>query len=332
MNKDEHPKLKIGWIFNKKKRKKFMEPFKEFLNSHNVECISIPIDDSNVHLYPQVDILLHKITDDMSNTKDPESQNRSRNLKKYIELRKPQGMRVVEDYDAVETLLDRNKFNSVLQSISNDSNFDLHIPEYVMIDQNDDVERIINNHQINFPLLCKTSIAVGEAASHQMAVVFSVGQLRQIQNGEDGTGASYPPHERVATPFMAQELINHDGTLNKIYTIRHYTKNIRKPSLKNMDPSLYSAPLLFYSQDPLPSDLRPDPATPLADPPEPERLEQIASALREKLGLDLIGIDLIRDSDSGRLYVIDVNYLPSYQGVDNAFGRILEYFYYLQSS
>jgi len=41
----------------------------------------------------------------------------------------------------------------------------------------------------------------------------------------------------------------------------------------------------------------------------------IASAIAETLNLTLFGFDLLRDSESGQLYIVDLNYFPGYSGV-----------------
>jgi hypothetical protein len=42
--------------------------------------------------------------------------------------------------------------------------------------------------------------------------------------------------------------------------------------------------------------------------------------------LNLLGYDLITDTYTGKHYVVDVNYLPSFRGVDDYFERLLKYF------
>jgi len=62
-------------------------------------------------------------------------------------------------------------------------------------------------------------------------------------------------------------------------------------------------------------------------PELPEELLALTVAeLKHRLGVDLFGVDLIRDSETGNYLIIDVNFCPGYYGVSNVFEKLLDLF------
>lgn len=59
--------------------------------------------------------------------------------------------------------------------------------------------------------------------------------------------------------------------------------------------------------------------------PSQKVAEKLVKALREDLGVDLFGVDIIFDQRTGFYSVIDVNYFPSYRGVHGAMEWILQH-------
>jgi glutathione synthase/RimK-type ligase-like ATP-grasp enzyme len=61
-------------------------------------------------------------------------------------------------------------------------------------------------------------------------------------------------------------------------------------------------------------------------PPPKELISSVAKAIGETAGLSLFGFDIIRDSASGKYAVIDLNFFPSYRGVDGWNSALLKLF------
>ena len=145
-----------------------------------------------------------------------------------------------------------------------------------------------------FPAMVKSLVASGSLSAHDMAVVWSVKDIDQF-----------------TYPLYVQEYINHDGTIFKIYVLGEHNFTVTRVSLPNFAPE-YQAPMKFNSQDwkhQLPPELTKD-YTGKRQEPSREVIAGASKSVSELLGLSLFGFDVIENVDTGRLAIIDVNYLP----------------------
>lgn len=56
-----------------------------------------------------------------------------------------------------------------------------------------------------------------------------------------------------------------------------------------------------------------------------DRFDHISSKLRHAMGIDLFGYDCVIDNKTGKCFVVDINYLPGYSGVQDLFRLLFEY-------
>jgi hypothetical protein len=196
------------------------------------------------------------------------------------------------------------------------------------------------------PLVLKPRVACGVPEAHQMALIFAPDGL--IDPG-------------VPAPGIAQEYIDHDGVIWKVYVAGERAFFVERPSTPNLraacvgggnDGGRTPDVVAFDSLASLPTSLpwvqtqspyrmagsdaaaakERSPAASIepenesdadavrgsAHPVVPALVNILASVFREQLGLTLFGFDLVWDAAAGELVVLDLNYLPSYKGVEGA--------------
>jgi hypothetical protein len=154
--------------------------------------------------------------------------------------------------------------------------------------------------------------ACGIANAHDMAVLHSARQLSALP---------------IDAPVTMQEYINHGGVLWKVYVIgdRHFI--VKRRSLPDMDGQ--EEPLLFNShrmQDIVADESE---ASGSDEAPDLDTVGAFCASVGRRLGLTLFGVDILRESRPGdppgtaRLFAVDVNYFPGYDGVPDFHAQLL---------
>ncbi|KAF5774634.1 putative inositol-pentakisphosphate 2-kinase [Helianthus annuus] len=158
---------------------------------------------------------------------------------------------------------------------------------------------------LKFPVIAKPLVADGSAKSHKMLLIFS----------SEG-------FEKLKTPTVLQEFVNHGGVIFKVYVVGKYVKCVKRKSLPDIDDEKLESlrgSLSFSQVSNLTSDERNDDkyykmmdSEDAAMPPM-NLISNIARGLRKAMKLHLFNFDVIRDTKVGNRYlVIDINYFPGY--------------------
>ncbi|XP_047052354.1 inositol-tetrakisphosphate 1-kinase 4-like [Lolium rigidum] len=150
---------------------------------------------------------------------------------------------------------------------------------------------------LRFPLIAKPLAVDGSAASHAMSLVYRREGLRGLQ-----------------LPVMLQEFVNHGGVLFKVYVMGDGATCVRRRSLPDVRAERLLladdlVPFANVSSLPPPEDAGDADTTTMS--PTAGFVEEVARGLRRALGLNLFNFDMIR-GESGRYYLIDINYFPGY--------------------
>ncbi|XVE70270.1 hypothetical protein DITRI_Ditri10aG0059000 [Diplodiscus trichospermus] len=149
-------------------------------------------------------------------------------------------------------------------------------------------------------VFAKPLVADGSAKSHELSLAYDQYSLQKLES-----------------PLVLQEFVNHGGVLFKVYVVGEAIKVVRRFSLPNVTKRELSENVGVF-QFPRVScaaasadDADLDPS--VAELPPRPLLERLAKGLRRRLGLRLFNLDIIREHGiRDHFYVIDINYFPGY--------------------
>ena len=140
--------------------------------------------------------------------------------------------------------------------------------------------------------------------------------------------------------LVLQEFINHSGKLFKGYVLGDLINVAERRSLPNLQAGATQVHFNTQEQYPTTQDFHPTDATAssptaapvsaVADPATARRdqsevfaaVRAIGGRIRKELNLSLFGFDVIVSDATQELYVIDVNYFPSYKELSD-FSEVL---------
>ncbi|KAL6044064.1 inositol-1,3,4-trisphosphate 5/6-kinase [Balamuthia mandrillaris] len=257
--------------------------------------------------------LFHKITDELVRENTGEKhRTRIRNLEDYVK----QHPEVIDLEPTLNQrgIMDRSKISALLKDVDGSLPAELQVacPAYTVLErEEEDYSETLRKANLKFPLVAKTIQACGNEDSHKIGIIFTEKGLHQL-----------------STPIMVQEYYNHNAIIFKVFMVDDYLHVVRRASLKNLDPSA-TENIVFNSQKPVPEELFDkdrDVQDKAAWPdPEPPVLHAVTAALQQHLGLHLLGVDMIRQVETGKLGIVDVNYFPSYIGVPEFNERLADF-------
>lgn len=287
-----HPshKMVVGYALTSKKKKSFLQPNFEALARH--KGVSFVAIDLNRPLEDQgpFDVVLHKLSG-----------------KLWYEIiedyqRKHPEVTVIDPPDAIEHLHNRQ---SMLEDVAelnlSDCTGKVGIPRQLVIRKDpDSILDAVAEAGLKLPLVAKPLVVDGSTKSHELSLAYDQFSLSELE-----------------PPLVLQEFVNHGGVLFKIYIVGEALKVVRRFSLPNVSKqelSKFSGVFHFprvscaaASAD----DADLDPV--IAELPPRPLLEKLAKELRNRLGLRLFNIDMIREHGTRDIYyVIDINYFPGY--------------------
>eukprot|EP00002_Diphylleia_rotans_P038648 TRINITY_DN8827_c0_g1_i2.p1 TRINITY_DN8827_c0_g1~~TRINITY_DN8827_c0_g1_i2.p1 ORF type:complete len:323 (-),score=54.34 TRINITY_DN8827_c0_g1_i2:37-1005(-) len=261
---------------------------------------------------PHFDILIHKATDLVQEKEfNKEAQDRYHRLESYIESRP--SLLVLDPIRCLTFAISREL---TAQTLSSCLQGDLiaSLP-YSRIDTDqDDLVTLMSEAGISFPIICKSVLACGPQHSHLMAVVTKPVSVSDIP---------------VSKPFIVQPFVNHGGKILKVYVMSDYSSVIEKKSIPDLDCSQGPAILPFNSQsfsDATFEELRLQKASTNVSLENRENAIQLLSnAIQKHTSMSIFGYDCIYDFAKNRIYIVDLNYFPSFNGVPERENRLTEW-------
>ncbi|XP_053640261.1 inositol-tetrakisphosphate 1-kinase isoform X4 [Cherax quadricarinatus] len=325
----EHPVNKpkiIGYWFNEKKCQKFgVAELNAECKRRGIELVKIDMSSPMEEQGP-FDLLLHKLTALFAQAlnHDRKAITAIKMFENYIG-RHPETI-VMDPLPGVYRLLLRNQtYNLLKQCFKHDDK--VFTPTYVELSTTDlqHNRMLIQEANVTFPVVCKPVTAGGGIEAHEMAVVFNESGISEC-----------------TLPCVAQSFINHGAILYKLFVLGPVWFVIVRPSLKNfyagvdgcfdINKLAVEQETVHFnsnnvskadSQSPLtqldPGDKKED--LPKADPAV---FNRIVTNLRDALNMDLLGIDVVIDSCTGKYGIIDVNAFPSYDSVPNLMEHLVD--------
>jgi len=262
--------------------------------------------------------ILHKLTDiiALSDSGNKEAEILLAKFEEYIS--ENPDMIVMDPIDRIRTLLDRYKTYSAIQTCFFQTKETVFVPAFVVLESNKHNEniRMLRLSKVTFPLVSKPIMAHGSRDAHQLTLVFNERGLSEC-----------------GFPCVVQSFVNHNAFLYKIFVIGEFSYVVERPSIKNLFPSEDTLPIHFHSGD----ISKPSSCNQLTLQIEEEMhagekavlstqtFQTIANSIRKVLGLSLFGVDVVIESSTGRLGIIDINAFPGYDGVDDRIDRLADY-------
>ncbi|KAG7397847.1 Inositol-tetrakisphosphate 1-kinase [Phytophthora boehmeriae] len=260
--------------------------------------------------YGPLDALLHKLAHDMvfAGLGDGDAAVRVKVVQEF--LRQNPSMQVVDPMDSVHLLTNRHAACQMLRKLEKEGENvqAFKVPNFQVVEsqmQFEALHKSIDGGETRLPLICKSVEACATDRSHMMSVITKKGDLRYVEY-----------------PALYQEFVNHSSRLFKGYVLGDIINVAERRSLPNLVAGA-AQQVHFNTQENYPTtkDFHPhDKHTSQEDTIGGRTQEEIFAAvrsigkrLRDELKLTLFGFDVIVEDDTQDLYVIDVNYFPSYR-------------------
>lgn len=246
----------------------------------------------------QCSLLLHKVLDKDVKTS---TQNNYINVSAEDLMLLSNHSGLLYPLENIFILNDRHATIKKLQELNTyNQGWRWNIPETIFFDTTTVGELEI----LEFPVIAKPISACSDPHSHTLHLVSRHEQLEQLPIGH----------------YILQRFIHHSGLLLKVYIIGESVDIILKASLTHSAFSAEAA-VIFDSQSlkllERPMNLLLSAADLLTD------VEGIAKGISGHLQLGLLGVDMIVEEGTGRIFVVDVNYFPGYSGVPDLDSKLL---------
>ncbi len=291
-----------------------LERLRELTTADSVGGVRFIVADAySVHDEP-CDVLLHKAAFDVAcaAADDPLGTARCEALRR----RASSGSTLFFDpLPSVERFADRSAICHALSSLAPA----VRQPRFAVLRDGSDASIAEVLERLRLPFVCKPLVACGTDASHQLAVVLRAEGLRELCSG--GGGASPCP------PMLVQEHVSHGGTCLKAYLVGDETHVASRRSLPDLSAAAAGADgpavVPFNSQQPGPgpeafgahadrcADADADAGADAAAPLDRRReAAEAVCAVGAHMGVQLLGVDLVVESSTGDMLVVDANYFP----------------------
>ncbi|XP_044255155.1 inositol-tetrakisphosphate 1-kinase-like isoform X2 [Tribolium madens] len=217
---------------------------------------------------------------------------------------------VLDPIPHVRQLLNRyisyRKINS-----TNLHKYGIFIPNFCELNSTN-LQEQLTNAGVSYPFICKPSLGHGSKEAHEMSLIFNERGLADCR-----------------TPCVAQSFINHNAVLYKIFIVGERHHFVERPSLKNFH-ACDEDTIYFDSSDVSKAGSRS--SLTLLEPheifdkvePNPEVLKRIAVTLRGEFGMDLLGVDVVIEKDTGKYAIIDINSYPGYDGFPDFYDALVD--------
>ncbi|KAH9394501.1 Inositol-tetrakisphosphate 1-kinase [Tyrophagus putrescentiae] len=303
-------RIRVGyWWSEKKSQKMNLAELARQFTEKGCEFVRLDLD-ADLEAQGPFDAIIHKLSDVMCKAdRDSLAAQQVKSFENYAKAH-PEVV-IIDSLDNVRKVLDRSRQYQIIDDSELASEDGVFTPTFVEMTSTDVQENLnkMKEYSVKFPFVCKPILAHGTKYAHKMSIIFDENGLKDIN-----------------PPCVAQTFINHNARLFKLFIIRDRYFVIERPSIKNFKPSDKYETVHFDSHDiskPYSSseltalDEEDAKTADIAITPEKERLDRIVKVIRGELGLNLMGIDVIIENETGRYAIIDMNSFPGYDGVDN---------------
>ncbi|UJR17311.1 hypothetical protein I4U23_004206 [Adineta vaga] len=255
---------------------------------------------------PSFDLIIHTLSDIICETVDPAWLQ----LLDYLRMQSPKTI-IIDSPDKIFPLLDRYEQYCILSDAAAKGANVFHVPPYLRVLEDDDehdIESSLAKLSINFPLICKPLKCDAPLSSHYHKIVFDKEHLTECNR-----------------PCILQQFIEHDAVLFKINVVgKDIFQVVERKSVRNLKNEKIHDTIAFNSLDVSGLDSNDELSknqngiSPSAKIIDETRLQNIAHLVREQFQLNLLSIDILKVSNTNDYAVVDVNYFPCYDSMDDA--------------
>lgn len=261
------------------------------------------------------DVIIQKVLE-WYNVGEEQGNAKLRKLVSYV--RSHQSIKMLDPIEETVRLADRFYSMEVMRDCQfTMKGIQVFVPKYIFLDDSNvkNALDVIAAGGIKFPIITKPPVTRCDAEAHDMSIIFSERRACDI-----------------VAPCVIQEFVNHGSMLYKVAAVGDKMYICERPSVKNLvggiEPTVYFDSMTVSKRDIHNEDLHEqNPQTMkfrttagsckhLLDS---EIVTELLRHISNRVNLNLFGIDIIIEERTGNYGIIDLNYLPSYDGV-------LEYF------
>lgn len=286
---------RVGYALEPKKVQSFIQPsLLHYAKQNGIDLIQIDITTPLSQQGP-FHCIIHKL----------HTQNWKKQLQEFS-TKHPKTV-IIDPPELIERLHNRlTMLESVTHlhlSIENET-FIVEVPKQVVAKEPKSLDfGAIEELGLRFPVIAKPLEANSTVDSHNLFLVFDFDGVKSLNN-----------------PMLLQEFTNHGGVVFKIYVAGKHFNCVKRKSLpdiseekmKTVKGSVPFSQVSNLSAQNYEEGGGAD-AVDIAEMPPQSLIAELASGLRERLGLNLFNVDVIRDGKNPRRYlVIDINYFPGY--------------------
>ncbi|CAF4842750.1 unnamed protein product [Pieris macdunnoughi] len=302
------------WISEKKSHKLNWNELLNVCRRHGYNLIKLNLDQP-IEEQGNLDVFLHKLTDIIaaSDQGDSKASGIIRRVEQYISNHP--NVTIIDPLNNVRILLNRYTYYSIIQEETSLQKIGVFTPAFAKFTTNNIEQNIeiMKQRGVTFPVICKPTLAHGSKLAHEMILVCN----------QRGLNVCKPP-------CVVQSFVNHSAVLYKVFVVGNRYHICQRPSLKNFYPSDDMEPIYYTtgevskacSQSTL-SILDPNEAQSEKDIDE-DKVRMIIKVLRRRIGLLLLGFDIVIDNWTGNHALIDINVFPSYDTFPNYFENLLD--------
>lgn len=263
------------------------------------------------------DALLHKRTDDFVGalTGDVDSFSRLREFRRML----PDHVVPVDNLAGIPKLIDRAEMaraiETAVQRAPSPARAALRNLRCAVVRADAPRSSLVKTFSaFEFPVIIKRRLACGTPESHEMAIAYD------LQAAVDGARTllrdSRCKSDSFSRSLFVQEFVpDHGALLFKLYSIGERVFVQTRVSVQVQQPASEDRWCTFDSQVMSKGARRAD----VSAPNMPDDLARmVAKTMRSEIDLSLFGVDLIYCMRSQRYCIVDVNYFPTFKGVQNA--------------
>ncbi|XP_012264305.1 inositol-tetrakisphosphate 1-kinase-like [Athalia rosae] len=303
----------IGYWISEKKRQKLNWSDFQTVCARNGFILKMVDINANLDSQGPFNVFVHKLTDTLATAEygDQDAKFIVSRIQEYI--KKHSEMIVIDPLENVTNLRNRHRCYTIIRnSLQQDDVFTPNFVEFKSMNVQENLN-LLKQKNVNFPFLCKPLLAHGSTEAHKMMVIFNEEGLRDCQ-----------------VPCVAQDFINHNAILYKLFVVADKFHVVERPSLKNFYPKdCLTSKTIFFNSDISKSGSRSkwsiisDNDKNLTVKPNFETFERIVKSTAKAFGLILIGIDVVIENHTQKYAIIDVNVFPGYDGYPNFFEHLI---------